>query len=124
MAEKPKKIKEEEVDEYFDDGASSIYHETDQEEESDLQIQNSFKSHMNPVLKDDMITNYFRGKIRRIITFDRPDGRSKVKEKIIDSFAAILIRVIGFKDLYTAWEDQVVSVIDDYKVKQKRVQAI
>lgn len=72
---------------------------------------------MNPVLKDDMITNYFRGKIRRIITFDRPDGRTKVKEKIIDSFAAILIRVIGFKDLYTAWEDQVISVIDDYKVK-------
>lgn len=35
IAQKPKKIKEEEVDEYFDDAASSIYQETDQEEESD-----------------------------------------------------------------------------------------
>lgn len=25
-----------------------------------------------------------------------------------------MIRVVGFKDLYTAWEEQIVDVIDDY----------
>lgn len=44
-----------------------------------------------------------------------------------------MIRVIGFKDIYSAWESQVISIIDEYleddsfstkDVKSKYVQAI
>lgn len=43
------------------------------------------------------------------------DGQEKVVEKIVDSFAAILIRVVGFKEIYEAWENQYQSAIDDFK---------
>jgi len=57
-----------------------------------------------PIFKDDIITTNFKGRIRQMITFKGQDGAEKVKETVIDSFAAILVRVVGFKDLYEAWE--------------------
>ena len=34
---------------------------------------------------------------------------------MIDSFAAILIRVVGYKNAFNAWEDQMISVIEEYR---------
>jgi hypothetical protein len=47
--------------------------------------------------------------------FKGSDGVEKVKETLIDSFAAIMVRVIGYKELYEAWENQYTSQIDDFK---------
>ena len=66
------------------------------------------------MLQDDIITKYFKGKNKQIITYTGSDGKNREIEKIQDSFAAIMIRVIGFKDIYSAWESQVISIIDDY----------
>lgn len=68
------------------------------------------------MLTDDIITQYFRGRIRNFITYDGPDGKQVCREKITESFAAIMVQVIGFKDLYSAWEDQIYSTINDLKI--------
>lgn len=40
------------------------------------------------------------------MTFSHTDGKVQhTKQKIMDSFAAIMIRVVGFKELYEAWEN-------------------
>ena len=67
------------------------------------------------LFKDDIITTNFKGRIRQMITFKGQDGTEKVKETVIDSFAAILVRVVGFKDLYEAWEQQYQSTIEDFR---------
>lgn len=80
------------------------------DEEDILEI----KRQKSVVLDRDIITKLFRGKFRSFIAYNGADGQSKCKEKIIETFAAIMIRVIGFKDLYTAWEEQIVDEINDY----------
>jgi hypothetical protein len=57
----------------------------------------------------DIITKVFKGRIRQIMKYKGQDGIEKVKETLIDSFAAIMVRVIGFKELYEAWENQYTS---------------
>ena len=49
------------------------------------------------------------------MTFTHKDGKKHSKHKILDSFAAIMVRVIGFKDLYEAWESQVRSEFENFK---------
>jgi len=49
------------------------------------------------------------------MTYTGEDGLLKQKENVIDSFAAILVRVVGYKDVYEAWENQYKSAIDDFK---------
>lgn len=53
----------------------------------------------------DVISEYFKGRVRSIITYTGNDGQQKTKESITDVFATILIRVIGFKEIYEAWEE-------------------
>lgn len=48
----------------------------------------------------DPISDIFKGRVKQIITFQGSDGHPKQKEKVIDSFAAILVRVVGFKEIY------------------------
>jgi len=72
-------------------------------------------SEVPKILEDDVISKNFKGRLRQIITFQGADGLQKVKETVIDSFAAILIRVVGFKEIYEAWEQQYQSFIDEYK---------
>ena len=46
------------------------------------------------------------GRTKQIMTFSHTDGKvHHTKQKIMDSFAAIMIRVVGFKELYEAWEN-------------------
>ena len=34
---------------------------------------------------------------------------------MVDSFAAIMVNVVGFKNVINAWEDQLTNVIEDFK---------
>ena len=72
-------------------------------------------------LGDDVITQNFKGRVRQIISFKGGDGQEKTKETVIDSFAAILIRVIGFKEIYEAWEEQYQSYIDDFRNNENQI---
>jgi len=53
----------------------------------------------------DVITNDFMGRTRQVMTFSHADGQKTSKQKVLDSFAAVMVRVIGFKELYEAWEN-------------------
>ena len=79
------------------------------------QIKDSEMKNEEDLFKDDVITSHFKGRVRQIITFKGQDGSDKVKETVIDSFAAIMVRVVGFKEIYEAWENQYQSYIDDFK---------
>lgn len=76
---------------------------------------NSMKKASSVFEEKDVITKVFKGRIRQIMKFKGSDGVEKVKENLIDSFAAIMVRVIGYKELYEAWENQYTSQIDDFK---------
>mmetsp|Transcript_17901 Transcript_17901/g.30438 ORF Transcript_17901/g.30438 Transcript_17901/m.30438 type:complete len:723 (+) Transcript_17901:935-3103(+) len=80
-----------------------------------LSIQAQEELDVKEILKDDMVTKNFRGSIRQMISYDGQDGTKQVRERIIDSFAAILVRVVGFNELYDAWEQQFISVIEDFE---------
>ena len=67
------------------------------------------------VEQEDLISKYFKGSITQIITIHEVDGTEKVKQQVVDSFAAILVRVIGFKEIYEAWENQYQSAIDEFR---------
>lgn len=43
------------------------------------------------MLTDDIITQYFKGRIKNFITYQGPDGKENVREKITESFAAIMV---------------------------------
>ena len=81
---------------------------------NDIEMTNEEKKD-NGSLDVDVIAQHFKGRVRQIISFTGADGKQKTKETVIDSFAAILVRVIGFKEIYEAWENQYRSTIDDYK---------
>ena len=51
-------------------------------------------------------------RVRKILTYTESDGRKTVKQKVCDSFTATLIRVIGFKELYEAWESQCRTAVE------------
>ena len=34
---------------------------------------------------------------------------------LVDSFATIMVNVIGYKEIYEAWENEYKSTIDDFK---------
>jgi len=93
------------------EAAPVVEEEKMDEEMKDETIDNLFK--------DDIVSNSFRGRIRQIISFKGTDGLIKEKETVLDSFAAILVRVVGFKDLYEAWEEQYQSTIDGFKENEK-----
>ena len=57
------------------------------------------------MMDEDLISQNFRGKLRRIIKYTGSDGKNRQIEKVVDSFAAIMVNVIGFKDVFNAWED-------------------
>ena len=57
------------------------------------------------MMDEDLISQNFRGKLRRIIKYTGSDGKNRQIEKVVDSFAAIMVNVIGFKDVLNAWED-------------------
>ena len=101
----------EEEKEIAEEYKKAIQQDGDNKDAIDL---NDMSSRHNKLLDDDLITKHFRGKLRRIITYQGSDGKSRAIEKVIDSFAAILIRVVGYKDAFNAWEDQMISVIDEY----------
>ena len=72
---------------------------------------------VSEVLDNDIVTQYFRGQTRSIITYQDEEKKTCSHEKIEQSFAAIMVGVIGFKDLYSAWENQIISTIPDYKAE-------
>lgn len=49
------------------------------------------------------------------MTFSHKDGRKHSRQKVLDSFAAVMVRVVGFKELYEAWENQCRSDIENFK---------
>lgn len=63
----------------------------------------------------DVITVNFKGRIREIMKYQGADGTQKVKENLVDSFATIMIGVIGYKEIYEAWENEYKSTIDDFR---------
>ena len=69
------------------------------------QIKDQEMKNEEDLFKDDVITSHFKGRVRQIISFKGQDGTEKLKETVTDSFAAILIRVVGFKEIYEAWEN-------------------
>ena len=73
------------------------------------------KKNSSIIEEKDVISRNFKGRIRQIMKYKGSDGTEKVKETLIDSFAAIMVRVIGYKELYEAWENQYTSQIDDFK---------
>lgn len=70
----------------------------------------------------DVIDENFKGKIRSVITYKGNDGSEKIKESITDVFATILIRVIGFKEIYEAWEEQYRAALEDYNPNESYIQ--
>lgn len=68
------------------------------EDDKDLKIHKK-------MMDDDLISQNFKGKLRRIISYTGSDGKHRQIEKVVDSFAAIMVNVIGFKDVFNAWED-------------------
>lgn len=95
------------IDEMENDGVLDTV--VDQEM-TDEESKKTAKSELN-----DVISQNFKGRIRQIISFNGADGQMKVKENVIDSFAAILVRVVGFKEIYEAWENQYQSIIEDFR---------
>lgn len=67
------------------------------------------------ILDNDLISQNFRCKLRRVISYTGSDGKNRSIEKVVDNFAAIMVNVIGFKDVFNAWEEQVETTIDDFK---------
>ena len=63
----------------------------------------------------DVITVNFKGRIREIMQYQGADGNQKIKEKLVDSFATIMVGVIGYKEIYEAWENEYKSTIDDFR---------
>jgi len=84
-------------------------------EEGSIGDINKMKKSSSVFEEKDVITRVFKGRIRQIMKFKGSDGAEKMKETLIDSFAAIMVRVIGYKELYEAWENQYTSQIDDFK---------
>lgn len=75
-----------------------------QNEESKLQIGDVEMKMEGLNDYNDFISESFKGKIKQVITYTTADGTEKTKESVNEFFAAILVRVIGFKELYEAWE--------------------
>ena len=61
-----------------------------------------------------MVSQNFKGKMRQIISYKGSDGQEKTIENVTDFFAAILVRVVDFNELYDAWEQQFISFIDEF----------
>lgn len=69
---------------------------------------------------NDVISTDFMSRIRKIQKFHDYKGRTNEKQKITDSFAATLIRVIGFKEIYEAWESQIQSDVEGVSLDLKK----
>jgi hypothetical protein len=65
----------------------------------------------------DVISQDFMSRVRKVMTYTESDGRQTVKQKVMDSFTATLIRVIDFKELYEAWESQCRSTVESMQKK-------
>ena len=65
----------------------------------------SLDKEVSETLDKDIVTQYFRGRTRSTISYKNEDGKACQTEKVEQSFAAIMVGVIGFKDLYSAWEN-------------------
>ena len=59
-------------------------------------------------------------KLRSIQKFHDYKGRETEKQKITNSFAATLIRVVGFKEIYEAWENQIQSDVEGVSLDLKK----
>ena len=92
--------------------------EESKKEEPEIQIEG--KSYIG----NDVISVDFMSRIRKIQKFHDQHGREKEKQKIEDSFAATLIRVIGFKEIYEAWENQIHSDVEGVSLDLKRQQSL
>jgi len=90
------------------------HEEQKQQEQADISMKNE---------EADIIEENFKGKVRSIITFTGLDGTEKTKESVTDVFATILIRVIGFKEIYEAWEEQYQSALEDYNPNDAYIQS-
>lgn len=93
--------------------SSIIVEQTDSKQVEEKKYQDVKDTDMKNEEKD-VIDENFKGKIRSIITYTGSDGQQKTKESLTDMFATILIRVIGFKEIYEAWEEQYKSALEDY----------
>ena len=49
------------------------------------------------------------------MTYSHADGKKHSRQKVLDSFAAVMVRVVGFKELYEAWENQSRSEIENFQ---------
>lgn len=63
----------------------------------------------------DVISKDFMSRTRQVTTFTHPDGQKHSRQRVLDSFAAVMVRVVGFKELYEAWENQCRSVVENFK---------
>lgn len=72
----------------------------------------------NPKMEEDMIAQNFKGRTRQIISYKAKDGTDKKTENVIEFFAAILIGVIGFKEIYEAWEQSYKDQIEYHESEE------
>ena len=66
-----------------------------------------------------MILDTFFGQLKSIVSF-KENGDTKLLE-IQETFAEVMMNVIGTKDLYEAWENMYHDSIDGYKTSEGEV---
>ncbi len=77
----------------------------EQEQEVDQINSKSGENDEQPVQEEDIIAKYFKGSNKEITTFVDVNNNQIVSEKVEEQFAVIMINVIGFKEIYEAWEN-------------------
>lgn len=68
----------------------------------------------------DVISQDFMSRIRQVQMYTDEKGQITEKQKVQDSFAATLIRVIGFKEVYEAWESQCRSAVEGLELSKSK----
>ena len=74
----------------------------------------------NRFIGKDVVSQDFMSRIRQVQMYTDEKGKITEKQKIQDSFAATLIRVIGFKEVYEAWESQCRSAIEGLELSKTK----
>lgn len=64
-----------------------------------------------------MIVDTFFGQLNSTISYLDKSGQQQIQE-VKETFAEVMMNVIGTKDLYEAWENLYHDSVDDYKTSE------